>query len=112
MNYKDVIISEARDLHHPGLCLVTFGASPESTPPVQVFHPDRAKRVSGRGVFVGESLHFNMLIFNELQRRHYKRSEGPRAKQLSFRAKRGNSLNAAKELQIQKINVNLKFNDN
>jgi hypothetical protein len=45
------------------------------TPPVQVFHPDRAKRVSGRGVFVGESLHFNMLIFNELQIRHYKRSE-------------------------------------
>jgi hypothetical protein len=35
MNYKDVIISEARDLHHPGLSLVTFGASPESTPPVQ-----------------------------------------------------------------------------
>jgi hypothetical protein len=35
MNYKDVIISEARDLHHPGLCLVTFGDSPESTPPVQ-----------------------------------------------------------------------------
>ena len=30
-----VILSEARDLHHPGLCLVTFGASPESTPPVQ-----------------------------------------------------------------------------
>jgi hypothetical protein len=43
---------------------------------VQVFHPDRAKRVSGRGVFDGGSLHFNMLIFNELQRRHYKRSEG------------------------------------
>jgi hypothetical protein len=67
MNYKYVIISAAKDLHHPGLCLVTFGDSPESTPPVQVFHPDRAKRVSGRGVF---------------------------------------------ELQIQKINVNLKFNDN
>jgi len=30
-----VILSEARDLHHPGLCLVTFGASPESTPPGQ-----------------------------------------------------------------------------
>jgi hypothetical protein len=52
-------------------------ARSESTPPVQVFHPDRAKRASGRGVFVGESLHFNMLIFNELKRRHYKRSEGP-----------------------------------
>jgi hypothetical protein len=50
-NYKDVIISEAKDLHHPDLCLVTFGASPESTPPVQVANPDRAKRVSGRGVF-------------------------------------------------------------
>jgi hypothetical protein len=35
MNYKDVIISIAKDLHHPGLCLVTFCASPESTPPVQ-----------------------------------------------------------------------------
>ena len=46
------------------------------TPPVQVFHPDRAKRASGRGVFDVGSLHFNILIFNELQRRHYKRSEG------------------------------------
>ena len=75
MNYKYVIISTAKDLHHPGLCLVTFGDSPESTPPVQVFHPDRAKRVSGRGVFDEGSLHFNMLIFSELQIRHYKRSE-------------------------------------
>jgi len=24
-----------KEIHHPGLCLVTFGASPESTPPVQ-----------------------------------------------------------------------------
>ena len=50
MNYKDVIVSEAKEIHHPVLYLVAFGDSPESTPPVQVFHPDRAKRVSGRGV--------------------------------------------------------------
>ena len=32
--------------------------------------------LSRRGVFDVGSLHFNMLIFNELQRGHYKRSEG------------------------------------
>ena len=34
------------------------------------------KHLSRRGFFDGKNLHFNMLIFNELQRRHYKRSEG------------------------------------
>jgi hypothetical protein len=27
--------NKIKEIHHPGLCLVTFGASPESTPPVQ-----------------------------------------------------------------------------
>ena len=27
--------NKIEEIHHPGLCLVTFGDSPESTPPVQ-----------------------------------------------------------------------------
>jgi hypothetical protein len=46
-----VILSEARDLHHPVLCLVTFGDSPESTPPVQ----------EGSLVFVAHTKHLFLL---------------------------------------------------
>ena len=31
---------------------------------------------TGGESLMGENLHFNMMIFNELQSRHYKRSEG------------------------------------
>jgi hypothetical protein len=31
----NVLWNKIKEIHHPGLCLVTFGDSPESTPPVQ-----------------------------------------------------------------------------
>ena len=52
----------------------------KSTTPASVSSPSAPRQspplLDRRGVFAGESLYFNMLIFNELQRRHYKRSEG------------------------------------
>ena len=52
----------------------------KSTTPASVSSPSAPRQspplLSRRGVFDGESLHINMLNFNELQRRHFKRREG------------------------------------